>query len=438
MKAAKKKRRNPGGRLATGTAEWLPNRTGGGQYVCRFPSAGGASRERRKMLGDDGRPLFTDQEGDYEAAHDEAHRYYKFLIRKEALDVVIERKKSKLPAPTTVEGFGEQWTSGALLLRFGKVARLKIKKSAKDDRNRLRSYVYPYIGKMQMRDVGKKDIGGVFIKADLAFRKRNGYDMSPGTRRQLYTVMHRLFELAIDPAELIETNPVTKAFLPEKGPSKQYAFLYPDELIELCKCTEIPVARRLYYVIATYTGLRKGSLRALIWRNVDIKRGVMRSLVSKTEEHIGPQLFQMSDPDLPGLRSAIELIARYRKYVAKRIGEPSDNAPVIRQEDLELVRKDTEASTLRMDLDMAKITRPELFAESAKEVPLRFHDLRATFVTWAHRAGKGEGWIGDRTGHITKAIMLRYIRAARNMGDLDIEPFPDLTKAIPELANLTA
>jgi hypothetical protein len=75
-------------------------------------------------------------------------------------------------------------------------------------------------------------------------------------------------------------------------------------------------------------------------------------------------------------------------------------------------------------------------ATAAQNVePLRFHDLRATFVTWAKRAGKGDGWISDRTGHLTPEMIDRYSRAARTLADLKMEPFPELKGTIPEFCD---
>jgi hypothetical protein len=47
----------------------------------------------------------------------------------------------------------------------------------------------------------------------------------------------------------------------------------------------------------------------------------------------------------------------------------------------------------------------------------------------------GRGWVSDRTGHQTEAMMQRYERAARSIADLRYQPFPDLSTAIPELSN---
>jgi integrase len=75
-----------------------------------------------------------------------------------------------------------------------------------------------------------------------------------------------------------------------------------------------------------------------------------------------------------------------------------------------------------------------LFQRTVNIEPLRFHDLRATFVTWAKRVGNTDGWIADRTGHLTQEMIDRYTRAARTLADLRMDPFPDLTEAIPELS----
>src|SRR6185436_19414385 len=85
----------------------------------------------------------------------------------------------------------------------------------------------------------------------------------------------------------------------------------------------------------------------------------------------------------------------------------------------------------RADLRAAGITREVLFTKAPNVEPLRFHDGgRATFVTWAKRAGKSDGWIADRTGHLTSSMIERYTRAARTLEDLKIEPFPELAEAL--------
>jgi hypothetical protein len=93
------------------------------------------------------------------------------------------------------------------------------------------------------------------------------------------------------------------------------------------------------------------------------------------------------------------------------------------------------ATALRDDLKAVGVTRSILFEEDASNVePLRFHDLRSTFCTWARRAGKSDAWIGERTGHeLTGSMISRYDRGAQTLSDLEYAPFPDIARALPEL-----
>lgn len=418
---------------ATGTVEWLP--TKGGRYVAKISVRG--SRIREEMLDDNGQPLFTNKGTDKEAAQNWAKKFSTALRNPSA--EIPERLRTEMK----VRAFGDQWTSGKLYRRYGEVKRLKIKRSAVDDVRRLEQHVYPYFGDMAVCAVTEQDVEKAFASAWEAYKRRYKRKPSQGTKRQVYMVTHRLFDLAIRPGRLREDNPVSEDLLPSKGASKLYSYLYPIELLALLKCTAIPIERRVYYALATYTGLRKGSIpvgnqsRAddeesriefYLWSSIDLTHSTILSLVNKNDH---PVMFVQRDAESSGVGSLIELLRRWREYC----GWPSDSKPVIST--LHCKRR-TEAETLRKDLLCAGVTRGILFSNTDKIQALRFHDLRATFVTWAKRAGKSDGWITDRTGHITQEIMNRYIRAARNLADLQLDPgpFPDISLAIPELATV--
>jgi integrase len=422
---------------ATGTAEWLP--TKGGRYVARISVPGAMSRIREEMLDEQGQPLFTNKAKDKTAAQRWA-REFSSAVRDTSAPM-----PDRVRLETKVAAFGAEWTSGRLYRKHGEVKRLKIKKSADDDVRRLEQHVYPYLGQMTVAAVTEENVEQAFAKAWVAYKKRYGKEPSQGTKRQVYMVTHRLFDLSIRPGRLRKDNPVTDDLLPSKGRSKIYSYLYPSELLLLLKCVAIPIERRVYYALATYTGLRKGSIRVnaqkkdddddsdfqlenYLWSSIDLKHFTIMSLVNKND---APQMFAQSDFELVGVASLIELLRRWREYC----GWPSDSTPVIKT--LYCKRK-AEAEALRKDLLCAGVHRGVLFNNTDKIQALRFHDLRATFVTWAKRAGKGDGWITDRTGHITKEIMDRYNRAARSLADLNLDPgpFPDISCAIPELAEI--
>jgi integrase len=266
------------------------------------------------------------------------------------------------------------------------------------------------LGRKAVADVTEIDIERVMAAAPKAWE--------PATLKLLYSALHRLFDLAIMPGRLRTTNPVSRYLRPGKGAPKLFSYLYPAELLAVLGCIAVPLGRRVVYALAVYTGLRRGSLFALRWSGVDLENGTLLSTVSKTGI---AQMFEIA----PGLVSVLRAWHAY-------CGKPVPDKRIARDVKVDQHRL---APALRDDLRAAGVTRPVLFQVDAKNIePLRFHDLRATFVTWAKRAGKGDGWISDRTGHVTPAMIDRYSRAARTLADLRIEPFPDLTSAIPELA----
>jgi integrase len=319
----------------------------------------------------------------------------------------------------SVEDFGTLWTSGKLYADHGQVRGLKTKKSADDDAIRLKAHVYPYL-KKAVADVTEQDVERCMAEAARAAEKKLGKPWRQATRFQLYQVLRRLFDLAVKPGRLRSDNPVSKDLRPPKDKPKLYSFLYPTELLALlgAPAEKVPLARRMLVAIAVYTGLRKGSLRSLTWGSVDFKNSTLTVLETKTGL---PQVFELR-PDL---------VAVLQAYYELR-GSPKDPAEaIIRQTDLGC-RKDREAGVLRDDLKAAGVTRSILFSDAPNVEQLRFHDMRATFVTWARRQGKSKGWIADRTGHLTDEMMNRYDRGARLLADLKYEPFPDISKAFPE------
>lgn len=402
---------------AKGTIEWK-----NGCYHARVSVPGSTKRGRIKLRTPEGRWL--DRRGSDEALA----RKYATKLSEDIRSDAYEHQVRELNARTKVEELGTMWTDGTLFEMYGEVYGLKVKASARDDRNRLCKNLYPAIGKMAVADVQEGDIIRAFARANAEAITRNGKPFEQASKIHLYQVTKRLFDLAVKPCRLRADNPVNDDLRPKKGAPKLYGYLYPAELVTLLGCEAVPIARRVYYALGCYTGLRKASLRAFVWNSIDFQHKTITSLVSKTDF---PQMFAQADAQLTGLSSLITLLERYHQLQ----GFPAGDAPVIRRQDLRC-KKDGEATALREDLKAAGIDREILFTKSNKVVPLRFHDLRATFVTWARRAGKGYGWISDRTGQLTPAIQERYNRGARTLQDLQYEPFPDISAAIPELSRL--
>jgi len=200
----------------------------------------------------------------------------------------------------------------------------------------------------------------------------------------------------------------------------------------LLGCREIPLGRRIAYLCATYFGWRKGSLYAFRWSGIDWDHG---TVMVTWQKGVGRMDGKGCDKDqgkpiffVVHEKSVLEVLRAWKSYLK----DPSADMPVIC--DLGLERNHDEATVLREDLRKAGVHRSVLFSESANVQPVRFHDLRASFCTWARRLGKDPFWICERSGHQPTGKMLdRYTRQAITLADLNYEPFPNVTHAIPEL-----
>ena len=362
---------------------------------------------------------------------------------KALLDRLLERstrRRSDTPrnptTATTVRELMTAWTTGDLYQQHGAIFGLKSSMASGKivewtlEKHALtlktRSCHGPELGDLPVKDVNENDIAVVM-------QRHKG---SATTRQHTHKNLKRLFAISIVVCKLRPegSNPVKPHFRPASDPAKHFNFLYPPELLALLACNTIPLGRRVLYLLAFYWGARKGSLYALIWRCIDFIHGTVsltvmkggKRLESNNDADHGTPVFFVSDPNV------IATLAAWRDYC----GTPEADCLVIR--DLGLRPGHDEAKVLREDLMKAGVTREILFSTASNVEPIRFHDGRASFCTWARKAGKSDAWIRERTGHSPSGKMIdRYTRQAQTLADLGYEPFPDVSGAIPELAQLS-
>lgn len=95
---------------------------------------------------------------------------------------------------------------------------------------------------------------------------------------------------------------------------------------------------------------------------------------------------------------------------------------------LKMPSERTMARALRRWLRRAGVTRDDLFEErSATLKPIRWHDMRATGITWSIIAGVDPIKVQHRAGHTDPKMTAEYTREAESFaGQAFGEPFPAL------------
>ncbi len=81
--------------------------------------------------------------------------------------------------------------------------------------------------------------------------------------------------------------------------------------------------------------------------------------------------------------------------------------------------------------------REDVGSEDASQergrMPIRLHDLRATFVTVSLANGKTEQWVSDRTGHRSSQMLALYTRQARQWSELELGALQPMDALLPEM-----
>jgi integrase len=329
----------------------------------------------------------------------------------EAVRRLCSGDAAPVSAVVTYGEFAERWTSGALHKRYPD----HVKNIDQDDnRERLRTYVLPLVGSVPLQEFGIDHADAVMSALPDT--------LSRATRRHVAQVMSRVLTLAAFPGRLIPRNPLPKGFVPQVGPRKARAFLYPDEDARLLQTTTIDLPLRLLYGFLDREGMRRSEAGRLTWSELDLARGAVKLDTNKTDD---PRLWALD----PGVVRALAAYKRLRKPAS------ADDLVFVDAVGESLVEEDDSkvVDRFRRDLKAAGIDRPELFERSTARLPIRIHDLRATFVTVSLANDKSETWVRDRTGHKSTEMINQYRRAARHVAELDLGTLLPLDQAIPEL-----
>jgi integrase len=253
--------------------------------------------------------------------------------------------------------------------------------------------------------------------------------LGPRSRRHIAQCMRKVLSLAVYPGRHIAVNPIPREWMPKipKSANKAKSCLFPDEDAKLLSCAAVPLERRVAYGILSREGMRASELSDLRWSDVDLERGRVRLDENKTDD---PRAWALS-PD----------VVRVLTWWKKRTGDEADGR-ILGGLDLtqgpRWLRGKTWAAKTRHknepgDLRTAGVDRAELFERSKSRMPIRLHDLRATFVTVSLANGKAEQWVSDRTGHRSSQMLALYTRQARQWSELELGALRPMDALLPEM-----
>lgn len=225
--------------------------------------------------------------------------------------------------------------------------------------------------------------------------------LSPQTRRHLHRILSTALTRAVE-QQVIARNPceVFRKRLP-KVERREMATLTTEQAQRLLAAIR---RHRVYWpvLIALSTGMRRGEILALRWRNIDLDRGVVRVLESLEQTRAGvrskrPKTDKARAITLPDF--AVEELRRRKREQAEEMLKLG-----VRQASDVLVcarAGGTPMLPTSLTHEFAKV------AGRVDSVPrVRFHDLRHSHATQLLLAGVHPKVAQERLGHSTISVTL--------------------------------
>jgi len=247
----------------------------------------------------------------------------------------------------------------------------------------LRLHAFPIIGNISLASLRPADI-------QQALKAAQDKGLAPKTVRHVHTAIHRVLSQAVswgmlarNPAELVTRPRVPRPELSVWGEEQAAAFL------------ESARSHRLFAVfwLAIATGMRRGEVLGLSWRDVDLERGRISISRSLVPVHGRPVLQEPKSPtSIRAVAISPETVAVMREHHARQKEE---------QEFLGLPDSPFVFTSVNGNpVDPRGIHRVLDKLVIAAGVPrIRFHDLRHTCATLMLRQGTHPKVVSERLGH---------------------------------------
>ncbi len=219
-----------------------------------------------------------------------------------------------------------------------------------------------------------------------------------------------------------DDNPAEGVLGPYTGDKTARQYLYPSELSKVLECSLVPLRWRRMLAISVYTFCRSSELRALTWDDIELDRGLIH--VTKSIDSITGELKTTKSkcPRIVPIEPALfPLLFALHK-------ESGGKGPV-----LEMPAYCQISTSFKRWLNVAGVHRASLTAKGPSVRPIRFHDLRATGITWSAVRGDEPLRIQQRAGHTDFSTTQEYIREAEILRDGFGQPFPTLPTQLCEI-----
>ena len=349
------------------------------------------------------RPYIKDGKKLYFVAVYQKDRKGKQLSRKQST-VVSERKAKELEFQFKNElrqraGESFKWTWGAWLKECLKRMQLSLKRSTvMDFEGTLKKWVPESLDTKLLEQITAQDIYDILFSGD-------GKNLTAHNKVRVLRKMKRIFQMGVEEG-ILTKNPTLQIKL--KAPKTQQKVLTMEEAGRLLH--EAFTNRHRFYevwALALKTGMRSGEMFALRWGDIDFERGFIS---------INKQWTNKDGLTLPKNRESrlVPMNEDLTEFLESLKAKNQSNAQEIWVSQLKKKVKYSDFVLPRLkeweNGDQAMVLRD--FCKTIGVTSIRFHDLRATFITNLLAQGAPLVQVMSIVGHRRMATTDVYLRMA--------------------------
>jgi integrase len=262
----------------------------------------------------------------------------------------------------------------------------------------VRRYLVPHLGDRPIGAITQREVSE-FYRRLLFAGGRRGKPLSLATVQRGGAMTHKAFEDAVRD-DLIPTNPCDKAVMPRVDPNAQPRDLRIWTADQVAAFLDHQRHRPLWplWAVAVGTGMRRGELLGLRWRDVDVATSTLHvrralSVISgvarlKPPKSNRPRSLAVGGAVVEALERQREQQERHRAHV--------DRPPDRESATWGLVFTEPDGGHIAPQ----KVT--DTFREAVRDAPvpiIRFHDVRHAHATLMLQAGVNPKVLSARLGH---------------------------------------
>jgi integrase len=310
-------------------------------------------------------------------------------------DAIGARAAGTLRAPTreTIEdaarAFVKGMRDGAIRTRSGEPYKPSVIRGYTAD---LERYVLPALGGLRLADVRRRDLQA--LVDELVADGHSGSKV-----RNVLTPVQAMFRRAVR-AEVIRVSPAADLELPPVGPPR-------DRVASVAEAQRLldalPTDDQALWATASFAGLRRGELRGLECRDVDVQADVIhvRRGWDDYEGAIDPKS-KKGTRDVPIPEALARYLSEHMLRTGRRDGDLIFGSTSRTPFTPKVIR------TRALGAWTATVVGGFLRGESVELEPIKLHECRHTYVSLMHAAGCSLEEIGDYVGHSSTYMTDRY------------------------------